>query len=350
MKRFLPQTLSMLALSASATLASSAQAQSVLPSCPAMKTGTYVALNPLDPDPAWRVNVLSINGDTLTVTDRDGSQQLGATPTLCQFTLPNGGPLVMSRKSTFMFRGTDPASGVFSGFGMPLKKVPFADMVGTWNFMRREPSDTVVGSATYNGQVSISSTGQLTVSTCDSQGGNCSGVITGSRLRVNTAGGFTMTNSDGKIERFFALKTANGEKVVVGVGIDHDAFTVMAPPTPRTLPAVGARWAQWEMTHGWNGTISNVDVSSYRVVASDPVTQQYKRRRLENCRLDTWTVNSGRDGMNYRAAGQSKDCSGAPLSYGSNLAMTLRETFGFTVFGYEPANGQGFFGIAIDKP
>ncbi len=316
--------------------------------CAGLKSGSYVALNAMDPDTSWRVNVLDINAETLVVTDREGSAQLTASTENCRFNLPNGGPLVVSKKGLFLARGNDGTP--FMAVGMPVQTAALKKLVGTWNFMRQETEAGV--SSTYNGVATINSKGALAVAFCDAGGVSCGTPTTVGKLAVDPNGGYTLTSKDGNLERFFLNTLADGSKVAVGVSLSQsqNAMTVLAPQTARTLPAAGDKWGQWEVQQLGDTSIPDMASSTYKVLSVDAATSSFTRKRLENCRVETWTVNSGRTGLAQRPGGSFTDCTdGLKKKFSANLSMSLRESFGFGAFGWQPATGNGFFGLTVVK-
>ena len=316
--------------------------------CAGFKSGTYVALNAMESDLSWRVNQLAFNADTLVLTDRDGDIPLTANAEHCSFTLPDGAPLVVSKKGLFLARPTDVRS--YMVVGMPVQAAALKKMVGTWNFMRQETEAGV--SSTYNGVVTVNSKGTLSVSFCDASGANCGTPATVGKLAEDPAGGYTLTAKNGKTERFFLNTLADGSKVAMGVSVDAtlNALTVLAPQTARTLPAVGDKWAHWEVQQLGDTSVPDMNSSTYKVLSVDAATNSFTRKRLENCRVETWTVNSGRTGLAQRPGGSFTDCTdGLKKKFPPNLSMSLRESFGIGASGWQPATGTSFFGVNIVK-
>lgn len=325
--------------------------------CPGFKSGTYVALNALEADLAWRVNMVSIDATTLQVTDREGTIQLTADATEnCKYYTPNGNPLMVNRSGVFGVRiageGTSPASIVL---GLPLKKVPLNQLTGTWNYLRHaRESDGYLH--TSNGQLNFGARGVLDVGHCDATGINC---ITPKRLGKITAdanGGFLLTERDGSLSRFFALKAADGTLMLAGVSMDQstEAMVIATPKLARSLPAVGDAYEAWDMNINRTGVVSAVSAARYRITAVDAATNSFKRKNLDNCSVQTFQVNSGSDGWTYRPAGTTTTGCGTtktPSTYNSLLSMNLRAAFGFAAYGWESTveSEPRFFGLSISK-
>ena len=325
--------------------------------CAGFKSGNYVALNALETDLAWRVNMVSIDATTLQVTDREGTIQLTAdTAEDCKFYTPNGNPLLVNRSGVFGVRiaadGTSPASIVL---GLPLKKVPLSQFTGTWNYLRhvREADGFL---HTYNGQLTFGARGVLTVAQCDATGTTCNTPERLGKVTVDANGGFLLTERDGSLSRFFALKAADGTLMLAGVSMDQstEAMVIATPKLARSLPAVGDAYEAWDMNINRTGVVSAVSAARYRITAVDAATSSFKRKNLDNCSVQTFQVNSGSDGWTYRPAGTTTTGCGTtktPSTYNKLLSMNLRSAFGFAAYGWESAdiNEPRFFGLSINQ-
>ena len=343
---FFPYSRSLLAAAAVSLLAPlSAQAASAA-NCPGLTSGAYVALNTQETDPAWKVDLLTIDAKKLLITESDGSKtQLTAGSELCAFSTAKGVLLKVANVSGIFMVQTLNAQPVV---GLPVQAVKLKQLVGTWNFMRQE-KDTDGVFYTLNGLMKINAKGQLSVSLCDASGTTCGKFKATSTVAANPAGGFTLTNTNGGTERGFALAKADGTLMMVTAGIDTTAMTVGMPTTAKTLPNVGDGWSAWEMKVGANGAAAAIATSTYPVTQTDAVAGTFTRQRAEDCIVDTWHINSGRPGLNERPAAGYTKCDGTTGTYNNNLAMHMRETFGFGVYGWDSASAR-YFGYMIARP
>lgn len=315
--------------------------------CSGLKSGTYAFMNPQDSDPAWRVNLVTVDAVALTATDREGTIQLTADAESCHFKLPSGGgDVVVSKKGVVLVRGAGGGDDWWS-VGLPVKKARVDDVVGNWNFIRQETRDGSIG--TGNGVATIAADGAFTVAACQPGGGGCAATEAGGTVKKVADGGLKITNLDGGVERFFLATQADGSKLMIGVGLDHDAMTVMAPVNAVGLPTAGEKYAHWQVQRGSDGLLSALDSASFKVLSVDEGAQTYTRKNLLNCRVETWAVNQGRDGFNRRPSGTYTDCAdGQQKSYSANLALALRNSWGISAFGWQGASSS-FFGISVVK-
>jgi hypothetical protein len=341
-----PISRSLLAAAAASLLAPlSAQAASAA-NCPGLTSGAYVALNTQETDVAWKVNLLTIDAKKLIITESDGSTtKLTAGSELCAFSMNDGVQLKVANASGIFMVQTQNAQ---PAVGLPVQALKLKQLAGTWNFMRQE-KDTDGVFYTYNGLVKITAKGSLSVALCDAAGLNCGKFKATSTVAANAAGGFTVTNLDGKTERAFALAKADGSMMMIMAGVDTTAMTVTMPVTAKTLPDVGDSWGAWEMKVAANGAASAIATSTYTVTQTDVAAGTFTRQRAEDCMVDTWHINSGRNGMNQRPAAGYTKCDGSSSNYSNNLAMNMRDSFGFGVHGWDSASTR-YFGYTIARP
>ena len=105
----------------------------------------------------------------------------------------------------------------------------------------------------------------------------------------------------------------------------------------------------WDFTLNGSGYASALDEMTITVTAVDSATQSYTRQRASNGRIDSFTQNTPRDGLRYRAAGTSPTNSGGTVSFSEIIAMPLPKSVGLTVYTSVAAN-QNFFGVSIAQP
>jgi hypothetical protein len=318
--------------------------------CKGFKSGSYVALNAHESDDVWRANIIEFNADTLTVTDADGTTQLSAASQTCAFTLPSGDPLVVSPAGLFTARLSADKAMVL---GLPLQSVSLAKLAGTWNYLRNARLDDGLWH-TMNGQVIVKRNGRLSASTCWADGSNCAAPMDVGTLVANPAGGYDLTKAEGVVDRFFALRNKDGQMMLagVGVGVGESALTVAAPVLALGLPTVGDKSAAWDISVNPSGQPSALGSGSFKVLQVDTANSSYTRKRLEDCRRDTWQVNHGRDGMSYRDLTPFTRCDGSTGTANKNLSLSLRQGFGLAAFGWESTDDTEarYFGLSISQP
>jgi hypothetical protein len=324
-----------------------APALSMAGACPGLKSGSYAVLNPLDADPAWRVNLVDIDADTLVVTDRAGSVQLTATADKCRYTTPEGTQLMVSRRGVLVLRGGDAIGQPFWAVGLPVQALTLKQIAGTWNVAQQETTDTI--SYSTNAVATINAKGAFSWGSCDVRGANCDDPSKRGTLSPNAEGGFNLrfNKSEGKgLQRFFGLRLTDGSRLLLGVGIDHRMLVVMTAQQALSLPALGETEARWETSHSGVASFGVVTPSTYEVVGVDAVAGSYQRKRLENCRVDALKVNDGHTGVAFRAAGTYVDCNdGVTRSFGNVLFMPAG-SLGFGTFTSAP----GSTGLYVVRP
>jgi hypothetical protein len=160
-----------------------------------------------------------------------------------------------------------------------------------------------------------------------------------------------LTQRDGSTARLFGMKNGDA-RMMMGVDMSMDAFTVLAPVTARTLPTVGDTWSNWDLSVSDTGVPSTIGSASFRVVSVDATANTFRRKRLDDCVIQPWAINTGRTGLQHRAAGASRNCADQRVTFGNNLVMPLTEAYGFSVYGWEAqdATQSTYFGISIRRP
>lgn len=106
-----------------------------------------------------------------------------------------------------------------------------------------------------------------------------------------------------------------------------------------TLPTVGTTNAYWDSTISPTGAMSAFAAYSNKIDSVDTTANSYTRTRIEDGRVDTWTINNPVVGLRHRAA-----------------ATNVNETIGLRI----PAAGlsasisanvaQNFYSLSIDRP
>lgn len=316
--------------------------------CPAFKSGNYVALSPNHPDPAWRVNPLSFKAGTLTFTDRAGPTRLSATDEPCLFTLPNGGTLAVAKSGAFLVREVDGAGAPSWSVGLPAQALTLAQVTGRWNVVQQETAGGTAYSG--NGIARIDDKGYLRWAGCNDQGVGCGTLGKIGRFFVHADGGFTLkdlpTEGTG-VHRFFGLKAADGSKLLVGVGTNLELLTVMSSAKTETLPVEGERYGYWEVFRGIQTVIGTMNASSITVSGVDEVAGRYQRLKAESCRLDSVVANvAGRQGASFRPAGNFVDCAdGQNKGYADLVLLNQRAAFGFGAYA-----SRSYMGLFVIKP
>lgn len=323
--------------------------------CAGLKSGTYVALNAQDSDPDWKINKLTLDTATKTLTDREGSHRFVKGTEACSFVIkPSNTPFVVAKSGIIVARTTDSNQMVLV---LPLQNEPLSKLKGVWNYVLQTRADDKllhIG----NGQIEVKSTGRVNVSNCNAEGSTCSTFTRLGQGSVHPDGGYLLTEPDGSTSRLFSVRGANGQRMMVAVGMptasgDSQTLVVMGQAQTVSTPAVNTSYAQWDITQSPAGVVSALGSSSLTVTAADSTAGTFTRVRASDCRVENWQVNHGRTGMAYRNRTSYTDCAThTTKTTNKNLSLGLSQNFGFNAFGWEStvSSEARYFGFAVRKP
>lgn len=321
--------------------------------CAGLRSGTYVAMNPAQTDPAWAVHKMTLDAASLRATFHDNTSVDLADDGNCAYSVADDGvsssKILVSKSGLAIGRDTY-TSGAYKGKTdvsviVPLQSIPLSELAGTWNaldFMR----DT--GMPSFQ-----ASRGQMTI---DAQGNVVAGTDCGSlttcedwipeptdKFTVNAAGGFDV---GAESSRAFAFKTADGNLTMFVLYSDDRGMLVMTKQKPLALPAVNTVTHAWDFSLAPDGFASPVSDMTTTVTAIDEAAGTFTRLLAFNSRIDSFAVNSPQVGMRSRTRnsctidGVTNNCSGI-------YVMPLPGTGLGVYIGTSPSN---FFGISVSKP
>lgn len=322
--------------------------QPVAPTCAGLRSGRYRAINPNETDPQWANHVFQLDADTLKVTFWDGSTNTLVDNGGCSFTVDTT-QLLVSKSGLTIARDTLASGQTEVTLILPEQTIALSELAGTWNSMgyARDAAGAALHptAATYT----LDAAGKF------SAGADCAGLAactawsaTPGDLKASSGGGFEYTDASGATQRVFAFRTADG-LMLLRVRPNQTGFSVATQQRTLSLPALGTVNNVWDFTLNGSGYASALDEMTITVTAVDSATQSYTRQRESNGRIDSFTVNSPRDGLRYRAAGTSPTNSGGTVSFSEIIAMPLPKSMGVTVYTSVAAN-QNFFGVSIAQP
>jgi hypothetical protein len=329
-------------------LAAASLGAQAAPNCASLKSGDFRMINHREADPVWRHSKLAFDAKTLTFTDIDGAQ-ITLTPAAepCAYTTDGGNTqVVVSRSGVMVVRDAVENAMVL---GLPEMDVPLKSLAGLHNYLGAgKENDGLLH--TYGGQVSIDNKGRLRAADCGDGGIGACGPLDKvfATLTPNPAGGYDVAYKDGSAaERLFAFRNKDGLVAVV-VGLDQ--IHVATPVKARTLPAVGALPSNWSLSQNPQGVTSALSFEHREVVSVDAASQSFVRRSLDTCVQQTWYINQGHDGVNFRDRGTGTNCAGQTVNVSAVQALVTG--LGFSVFGWESSDTTKarFFGYGIDQP
>jgi hypothetical protein len=331
--------------------------------CASLRSGSYRGINPHETidDPAAATQTLTIDATALTATDTsedtDVTQFTPVAGSPCSYTFTGEygtGTALVSTGGLIVVRTPSVTGPIRTSFLIPNQTVPLAQLAGTWNFITYQrdfnsPTQPLVAG---NGTLVLGAAGSFTSGT-SCVGLTCTAMATSDlppTLTVDAAGGFDTLEDPSGPTRIFATIAPNGAKTMFALLPAEAGLTVLTQQQPLTLPAVGAvtnfwDWIvgsgafEWSPTNDANGGATTLADYSITVTAVDMAAQSYTRLRASDQRVDTFFINSPRDGVRNRVATATASATLAmPLAgWGVVLSTNVDAT-------------QNFFDVSVDHP
>lgn len=205
-------------------------------------------------------------------------------------------------------------NGAFgTSFLIPLQALTVAQMAGQWNHVACQGDGSFTAS---HGSATLDDSGEPSaISRCSGQTCEPVAVPTASGdLSANPAGGFLLVNpASGRGACAFAFKPAQGSMMMIALDPDEGGLVWQ--------PGIGS---------------SEITAQTVTVTAVDADAGSFTRLRESDSRIDTFTINSPRDGMRLRATAEELagvvllPVPGTGLAFYSNLDAD-RKVFGVSV-------------------
>jgi hypothetical protein len=329
-------------------------------SCAGLRSGTYRAIIAYEPvnlalEPAsFLVNIDAValtaispvfSPDPVTLTPVAGQP--------CMFTSPGDfGPdsdtLLVSKSGMGVLRSLSSTGQPRTRYLIPEQNLPLSELAGNWNLLEYWPDDITHVYAPGAGTTTFDANGNFTdILECAGLGSCVPGESNPGSLQVLEAGGFGVVGStEGTV--VFAFKTASGQMSIFLVNPTIGGFTVGTKQAALSLPAVGDVSNLWNFTIGSNSFASALSAQVLTVSAVDAVAGSYSRTQASDGRIDSFTINSPRNGLRYRAAGSSPVNGGGTVAFNEIITMPLADTGILFYTSVNPADN--FFGISVGKP
>jgi len=316
-------------------------------SCAGLRSGKYRLLDAYADGIADATAVVSIDAAKGSFSVAGGTARSFApvSGAACKFTLDGGSDTVyVAASGLMMLRYAESATVTRAAVLLPEQSVPVAELAGNWN-ISFYGSETAGGTPGHGFSTeTIDATGKTTAgadcvgATCTSWTPQASDVFA-----VDATGGFTVTDPDGSKARVFAYKTAAGQISLLGLTFDAKGaplgFVAAAKQVALGLPKVDDVNRFWDVEVNWSGVVSPTDVEM-TVTAVDATAKTLTRKRMSDGRVDTFAVNSPRDGLRYRSATASlSEATVMPLP-GTGLSVSSGKTL----------KGASFFTVTVAKP
>jgi hypothetical protein len=326
-------------------------------SCAGLRTGKYRLLDAYAGSVAAATPLVSVEAakGEFIVTGGATRTFQPVTGAACQFLLDNGDRVYVAASGVAVLRYTVSGSVIRAAVLLPEQAVPVSELAGNWNIVTFGAQ--VAGGALSQGYSTqtIDATGKTT-SGADCVGSTCTAWTPQASDQLaadTTGGGFTVTDPDGSKTRVFAYKTAAGQISLVGLMFDPKGLPLgmlaAAKQTALSLPAVG------DVTRFWDVEVDSLGLAAApadvetTVTAVDTTAKTLTRKRMSDGRVDTFAVNSPRDGLRYRAAGSSVLTNGTTLRFAESAVLPLPGT-GVSLSSGATLNGRSWLSVSIIKP
>lgn len=330
--------------------------QAAAPGCPALRSGTYRLINPVESEAEWRSGTMNLDAATGKVTWQDGSTDTATSLGGCAFSSFGGQTrIVVSQAGFIVFTGTLENGKPVLAYAFPEQKAQLSDLAGTWNVLEFNNVDSAASPLYIN---------EFTVAEIAADGRHvsllqCDGLQACTpyqeplgTFRVNAGGGFDYVDPSGQVTdtRFFVYRNAGGTPIMLAVGPDD--VLVGSVQTARALPSVGAVSHRWDSSMNPALNAANFSEATYTVNDVDAAAQTYTRTTQANGVVNEFSNNLPRNGLVHRAAGTTTNNSGAIVNVSELISLPLPGT-GVVFYGRvttESTRNSGFFGVGVQKP
>ena len=328
----------------------------VASSCAGLRTGKYRLLDGYASSIGAATPLVSVEAAKGEFTVDGGAKRSfqPVTGAACQFQLDSGDNIYVAASGVAVLRYAQSATVMRAAVLLPEQVVPVAELAGSWNIVTY--AAPAAGSALAHGYSTetLDATGKTTA------GADCVGAVctpwtpqASDALAADTAGGFTATDPDGSKARVFAYKTAAGQISLIGMLFNPKGtplgLLAAAKQTALSLPAVGDVARFWDVDVSVAGVAGAPNDVETTVTAVDTAAKTLTRKRKSDGRVDTFAVNSPRDGLRYRAAGSSVLNNGATLRFAESTVLPLPGT-GVSVSSGAALGGGSWLSVSIAKP
>ncbi|HEX2012599.1 MAG TPA: hypothetical protein VJN44_16860, partial [Roseateles sp.] len=329
--------------------------QPVAASCAGLRSGKYRLLDAYAGSIAAATALVSIDAVKGEYTTAGVTKSFKAAEgSACQFVLPEGaGTAYVAASGLMVLRYLESPNVARAAVLLPEQSVPVAELAGNWNILTYG-AEVAGGTLTpgYSTET-LDATGKTTA------GADCKGTVceawtpqASDVFAADAAGGFTVSDPDGSKARVFAFKTAGGQISLLGLMFDAKGLPLglvaAAKQSALGLPQVGDVLKFWDAEVNWSGISSPTDVEM-TVTAVDTAAKTSTRKRKSDGRVDTFAVNSPRDGLRYRAFGSSVLDNGTTLNFAESTTLPLPGT-GISVSSGFTRSGGSHFTVTVAKP
>ncbi|GAB7546146.1 hypothetical protein [Cupriavidus sp. 8B] len=307
-------------------------------SCASFRSGKYFSVNTAENV----IEVVTVDAAKLTVTYQSHS----AADTLtadssqaCRFVNPDsqyGYDMVVGKGGVALLRN---ASGSASALLVPAQKVGIDKKAGEWVGLTYTTTANSAGKLMPSRvNMTIGADGKVTASSRCYAGQPC-GIWTPADFPVFTenADGIASTPSGGGTG--YAVTFVGTDGHVSMFTTRPGGFTVASKAYTMTLPTVGTTNAYWDSMISPNGAVSAFTPYSVKIDSVDTTANSYTRTRIEDGRVDTWTINDPVVGLRHRAAATNVNESIGLRIPAAGLSATISANV-----------AQNFYSLSMDRP
>ncbi|MDF3833535.1 hypothetical protein P3W85_11330 [Cupriavidus basilensis] len=307
-------------------------------SCASFRSGKYFSVNTAEN----MIEVVTVDAAKLTVTYQSDS----AVDTLtadssqaCRFVNADsqyGYDMVVGKGGIALLRN---ASGSASAFLVPAQKVGIDKKAGEWVGLTYTTTPDSAGKLKPSRvNMTIGADGKVTAGSRCYAGKPC-GIWTPADFPVFTenADGIASTLSSGGTG--YAVTFVGTDGHVSMFTTRPGGFTVASKAYTMTLPTVGTTNAYWDSRIDPDGAVSAFTPNSVKIDSVDTTANSYTRTRIEDGRVDTWTINDPVVGLRHRAAATNVNESIGLRIPAAGLSATISANV-----------AQNFYSLSVDRP
>ena len=329
--------------------------------CPYLQSGKFTVFSPSQSDARKRVQNFDFNTATLTSTD-----PFGRTRTFsmvynqpCKFT-HNDQPLnyfVASKTGMFVnfTQTTLTSTNTFLvDIGFPSDgATTLGQAAGTYVFAqyKLDPLDGLLKFT--HGIAKLDKSGEFSMQDCGSELAGCAASQRVTRFGENANGLFedaenVSKSSTGRL--LFHRAAPDKIDTIFMLQPGNQGFLMGRRQTARTLPAVGSVSSYWDIGMNPSGISSGAGAfGPLATIANDSIAGSYIRKRPNDGRTDTLTVNTPYNGISYKPSTVSTLNNGTTITLSSILATSIPSA-GVGFYGRATTTAAiGFYGLSIDK-
>jgi len=334
--------------------------------CSALHSGTYRTVGPNAfalPDPL-HYDTMTIDAAALAVAYfRDGNA--GNTDTwiangTCRYTFGNGtGHILVSQAGViFMQYGNGTGTSYNLSISFPEQTHTQAELAGSWNGLGIENTGSTTPAYTGTAlSATIDAAGALTAAKFCQNATTwdvtvCSDIPDGQlAITANANGGYDQVENGKVGGRVFAYRSGGGDLMLVALSTDG-SFDVLTRQRTNSLPTVGATKVGWNVGFGSALTSGAISENSNKVVSIDAAGGTWLRDQAGNATLtnthpETFSLNTPRNGYNFRASGTALAADGTTTVKISEITALSMRGMGFSPL-LVPASK--FFLFSVDQP